>query len=163
MMIQWMTRAAPMDDPKISKVVNLVQWSVPPSLGEGGVPASVLSVDTYAIPSFTKHDPEIIFQTIARATDKETMRRGSELIFSPRLSVANDPELVAKYRHWPAAGATMQTAARYPPHPGFIEVAEIVGRRIAQALVGELKNKKALDLAAQESYELLKKRGYLRE
>ncbi len=161
MVLQWVTRAAAMDDPELSRVVNLVNWTVPPSLRKGGVPASSLAIDGYAIPASTKNDPDVIFRTIARATDQETMKRGAKLHFPSRSSVSGDPELVAKYRHWPAVLNTIQAGATPSPGiPEFEEITMMLTKRVAQALAGELGIKEALDLAAQESYELLKERGY---
>jgi maltose-binding protein MalE len=47
-----------------------------------------------------------------------------------------------------------------PPVPEYSEVGEFMVRRVHQALTGELEVKEALDLAADEVREHLKKRGY---
>jgi maltose-binding protein MalE len=47
-----------------------------------------------------------------------------------------------------------------PPLPEYSEVGEFMIRRIHQALNGELEVKEALDLAAKEAEDHLRKRGY---
>jgi ABC-type glycerol-3-phosphate transport system substrate-binding protein len=160
-MIMWATRAAPMDNPELSKVVGKVKWTKGPSQRAGGTPSGMLAVDAYAITSFTKN-PDLVFQTLARATDAVTMKEGAQLFFPPRLKVSSDQELVEQNRHWPALVETIQAGVvQRPGFPEFEEVSnEIVTKRLAQALSGEMSIQQALDMAAEEAEEVLKEKGY---
>jgi maltose-binding protein MalE len=72
----------------------------------------------------------------------------------------NDTELRAKYRWYPAAQAALESGKPFPQIPDFLDVGEIVTRRVLQAVTGEMDTKAALDAAAKESEELLASRGY---
>lgn len=161
MMLQWATRAAPMDDASVSKVVGLVDWAVPPSLWEGGIPASKTSTDSFTISKFTKYDKDLIFRTIARATTKAVVRRGAEYYLPVRSSVVDDPQLIRENRYWEAAAKTIDRGAKpLPFNPDYIEFREHVAIRLAEALIGDLTVKEALDRASEEVYKFLKKKGY---
>ncbi|UCF97386.1 MAG: extracellular solute-binding protein [Spirochaetaceae bacterium] len=162
MMLQWASRCAPMDNAELSKVVNKVQWKPGPSLKPGGIPAARLAIgDGYAISAFTKQNPEIIFDLIARVGDYETMKRGAHLFFPARVSLSTDSELMGKYRWYPAVGESLDRGVLPMPVFGaYEEACEFITKRIAQALNNELGVKEALDLAAKETEEFLKERGY---
>lgn len=161
MMNQWSTRAAPMDNPEKSKVVGLVKWDRPCSLWKGGPPVSRTVAAGFAIPAFTKNDPDLIFRVIARATDEETVQRGSKYANPVRLSVANDPKLSKLYPDWEATAKAMAAGSRDRPALAEFQIlTDVIARRVAQALTGEKGIKEALDLAAQESYKILEDAGY---
>ena len=160
---QWATRAAAMDDPKMSKVVGLIDFAPAPSGTVGGVPCSKLSPDIYIMLKNINVDKDLVFRVMAEATDEESMVKAAQFAFVPRKSVASRSDLVAKYRYWPAALATIVAGARPDPiKPWFTEVDDIVTLRIAQALSGEMEIKEALNLAAKEVTDLLKGGGYLK-
>jgi len=161
MMNQWSTRASAMNDPTKSKVVGLVDWERPPSLWRGGPPASRFTAIGYAIPAFTKNDPDLIFRTIARATDAETARRGAQFAMPVRLSVTTDPQIIKEHPEWKAVTKAILAGAKdRPSFPEFNLIQEIAMKKVAQALAGEIEIKKALDLAAQEAYKILEEAGY---
>ena len=158
--IQHGTRAAAMNDPTQSKVVGHVGFAVPPSLTAGGPPASITASAGYAIPAFTKNDRELIFRTIARATDREMEVKGSDVAMPVRVA-ALTKELLQKRPDYAATFEAVKAGARTRPSiPEFNTIQEIAMRELSRALAGQVKAKEALDSAAKEAAELLKKAGY---
>jgi multiple sugar transport system substrate-binding protein len=152
--LQWITRAASMDDPAKSRVVGKISWAPPPGGGQR------IANDGFVISRFSSQDKDTLFKMIATATNRENMRAISSRIVPPRKSLLNDPELQKKYRYYPAAVKSLEMGKPYPPLPEFMEVGDIVTRRVNQAVTGEISVKEALDKAAEETEVLLRKRGY---
>jgi len=152
--LQWVSRAAAMDDPTKSKVVGKMEWSVAPGGGQR------IAVDAYAISKFSTKDKDTIFRVLATATGAANQREAANLTLPSRASVLNDVELQKKYRYYPAALASLKVAKPYPPLPEFQQVAEAVAPRIQQAITGETPTKQALDTAADAAEKLLAARGY---
>lgn len=155
--LQWFTRAAAMDDPKTSRVVGKVEWIAAP---DG---AARVAFDGFAISKFTKANKEQLFKMIAEAANEESMTGGAAYSMPPRNSVYNRPELAEKFRWYTGARATLAVNKPYPDLPEFLEVGEIVTRRVLQAMTGELEVQAALDLAADETVKLLTSRGYYKQ
>jgi len=160
MAIIWHSRAASMDDPKMSRVVGKIEFTPVPGLTPEKPGATRASYDTYAISAFTKNDPDLIFRVIAAATSEESLRKGAELILPARMSVLQDPELLKKYRSWPAAAKGLETAKPQPIFPEWSILLEPISRPLNRALTGELSCKEALDKAAAEVEKFLAARGY---
>ena len=152
--LQWFTRAAAMDNPEQSRVVGKIDWVAPPGGGQR------VANDGFSISKFSSNDKEKIFKMLAEAASQKSMRQGAEYSMPPRRSVLNDPELAKKYRWYPAAREALEAGKPFPSMPDFLDVGEIVTRRIAQAVAGEMEVKPALDAAAKETEELLASRGY---
>lgn len=152
--LQWYTRAAAMDDPNKSKVVEKMEWAAPPLGGQRIV------VDGYAISKFSGKPKETIFRVLASATGEANQRAIAKEAVPSRASVLNDAELQKRFRHYPAALAALKVGKPYPPLPEFQEVGDIVTRYVQRAVTGEMPVKAALDAAATETEELLRKRGY---
>jgi ABC-type glycerol-3-phosphate transport system substrate-binding protein len=152
--LQWFTRAAAMDDPAKSKVAGKMAWAAPPVGGQRIV------VDGYAISRFSRKNKETTFRVLATATSEANQRAIAKDAVPSRASVLNDAELQARFRHYPAALAALRVGKPYPPLPEFPEVGDIVTRYVHRAVTGEMPVKAALDAAAAETEELLKKRGY---
>jgi ABC-type glycerol-3-phosphate transport system substrate-binding protein len=152
--LQWATRAMSMDDPKQSRVVGKIDWSVPP---QGHTPQGG---DGYAISAFSKQDPDVLFRILATATSKQSIHGAASLMVPTRTSVLQDEELLGKYRFFPAARACLAASQGPPRLPEFDAVGLFITRRILQALTGEMAVKPALDAAASETENFLKGHGY---
>jgi multiple sugar transport system substrate-binding protein len=152
--LQWFTRAASMDDEKKSRFVGKINWVAPPGGGQR------IGNDGFAISKFSSKDKDAIFKVLATAASQKSMQKGAELAMPPRLSVLEDPELNKRYRWYPGARASLEVGKPFPPLPEFLDVGAIVTRYVLQAVTNEKEVKAALDLAAQETTELLKSRGY---
>ncbi len=151
---QWVSRCAAMDDPARSKVVGKIAWGTPP----GGKQAMVS--DIYAIPKAGVKDKDLLFRLIAATLSEANQRDAAALVLPPRQAVLNDPELVKKYRWYPASARALAAAALPPAIPEFDEVLEPVCRRIIQAASGQMGVKAAMDSAAKEAEAVLDQHGY---
>jgi ABC-type glycerol-3-phosphate transport system substrate-binding protein len=152
--LQWFTRAAAMDDPEQSRVVDQINWVAPPSGG------ARIANDGFAISAYSSADREEMFVMLAKAASKESMQEGAQYAMPPRLSVLEDTNLAKQYRWYPAARAALESGKAFPAMPDFNDVGEIVTRHILRAVTGEAEVQAALDQAATETEELLAGRGY---
>jgi len=152
--IQWATRAMAMDDPNKSRVVDKIDWAVPPQGHQ------TIGGDGYSISAFSKQDPELLFRILATATSKQNLRGAAGLMVPTRSSVMEDTDLKQKYRFFPAALAAMQVGQSYPKLPEFYSVGQFITQRINQAMTGQMTVKAALDAAAGETEIFLKGHGY---
>ena len=152
--LQWASRAKAMDNPDKSKVVGNIEFAVPPGGG------SRVIVIGYCLPKFSDVDRETRFKVLLEASKADKMRVGASFSIPSRHSVLSDPEIQANNRHYRAAMETIKVARDVPPLPEYSEVAEFLVRRVHQAMTGEMEVKEALDTAAGEVTEHLRKRGY---
>jgi ABC-type glycerol-3-phosphate transport system substrate-binding protein len=152
--LQWLTRAAAMDDPEESRVVGKIDWAVPP----GG--HSRISISGYGISKFSSADRDKLFQILAIGSNAEAQLEAASLSMPLRRSVLGNEELKEENRHFEAALAAIEVAEPLPGFPEFIETAEIVTRCVLQAVTGERPVKEAMDTAAVEVEALLESRGY---
>jgi ABC-type glycerol-3-phosphate transport system substrate-binding protein len=158
--LQWASRAGEMDNPKTSKVVGKIEWSLPPTRGKGVPGGHNMSIDYAGISKFTKVDKDLLFRTIAHASSRESQRGAASYALPTRAPLMKDPDLVKQNRFWPAALEALQVAQPFPPLPEFLEIGEGVATKILQAAAGELTPKQALDQAAKGAEDLLRSRGY---
>jgi ABC-type glycerol-3-phosphate transport system substrate-binding protein len=152
--LQWLTRAAAMDDPEKSRVVGKIDWAVPP----GG--HSRISISGYGISKFSSADKDKLFQILAIGSSAEAQLEAASLSMPLRRSVLGNEQLKEENRHFAAALAAIEVAEPLPGFPEFIETAEIVTRYVLQAVTGERPVKDAMDTAAVEVEALLESRGY---
>jgi ABC-type glycerol-3-phosphate transport system substrate-binding protein len=152
--LQWVSRAGSMDDPTKSTVVGKVEWAVPP----GG--RQRISSSGYAISAFSSQDPETLFKIIATSANEANVRESSRFGIPVRRSSLEDPALAKQYRFFAASLPAIEQAQPFPALPEFYEVGEFITRRVLQAVTGELPVPQALQLAAAETEQLLKSRGY---
>jgi ABC-type glycerol-3-phosphate transport system substrate-binding protein len=153
--LQWLTRAAAMDDPEKSRVVGKIDWAVPPGGGH-----SRISISGYGISKFSSADKDKLFQILAIGSSAEAQLEAASLSMPLRRSVLADPKLREENRHFEAALAAIEVSEPLPGFPEFIETAEIVTRYVLQAVTGERPVKDAMDTAAVEVEALLESRGY---
>lgn len=151
---QWATRCASMDDPAKSHVVGKIKWATPPGGKQG------LSTDAYAISAKSAKDKDLLFRILATTLNEQNQRGAAALCVPPRATVLNDPAIQAKYRWYPAISAALEAGLPLPGLPEFSEAAELATKRMVQGIVGQLQVKEALDTAAAEVTDLLKRRGY---
>ena len=152
---QWATRCASMDNPDKSKVVGKIAWTTMPAGGK-----QVLISDMYTISRFSGKNKDKLFIALATALNETNQRGAAALATPPRAAVLTDPELVKKYRWYPAVGQCLSIGMAMPQLPEFSEASELIGKRMAQAIVGQTPTKEALDTAATEVVAMLSQRGY---
>ena len=152
---QWATRCSTMDNPEKSRVVGKIKWTVMPS---GGRQVGVS--DIYTISRYSAKDKDVLFRIIATALREENQRGAAALAVPTRQAVVKDPALAEKYRWYPAVSEALAIAQPMPSLPEFSEAAEVINKRIVQAVVGQMETKAALDAAATEVQAMLSERGY---
>jgi ABC-type glycerol-3-phosphate transport system substrate-binding protein len=152
--VQWATRALAMDDPNKSRVVDKIDWAVPPQGHQ------TVGGDGYCISAFSKQDPDVLFRILATATNQKNLRPAAGMMVPTRTSLLEDADLRQKYRFFPAALAAMKVGQTYPKLPEFYSVGQFITQRVNQALLGQMTVKAALDAAAGETEAYLKGHGY---
>lgn len=152
--LQWASRAASMDNPRQSKVVGKMEFAPPPGRGSRAI------VIGYCMTKTSIVDRDLRFRVLMEAASQTSMRGGADFSIPSRLSVMSDPEIQKSNRHFPAAIETIKSARDVPPLPEYSEVGEILVHRVHQAMAGDMGVKEALDTAAREVTEHLRKRGY---
>jgi ABC-type glycerol-3-phosphate transport system substrate-binding protein len=151
--LQWVTRARPMDDPAKSRVVGQMDWIAPPQ-GHAR-----LSSDGYAISAFSRQDPETLFRLIATSANTANMTQAARMVMPPRRPLLADPAMARASRFYPAALASLETSMPFPPLPDFYAFGDIIARRIAQAVTGQMPVGEAMDHAAAETVQFLRDHG----
>ncbi len=150
---QWVTRAGTMDDPKKSAVVGKIEWSTPPG---GGQP---IVFNGFAMSKFSKADRDLMFRLAATTTDAAGMKEAAATIIPVRNSVLRDPELIQRFRYYPAIPAALKAGKRMPDVPEFGDVTDLLSRSLQEAVTGQKPVKSALDDAAVKVDALFKERG----
>jgi ABC-type glycerol-3-phosphate transport system substrate-binding protein len=154
------TRSSSMDDKEKSKVAGLVGFYPAPSLKEGGPAAALFATAGYSISAFSKNDPDIVFQTIANATDAESMADGAASGMPVRTSVLTDELLKSRPDYAAAMQAIQSGAALRPAIPEFNEIMEISMQALAKVLMNGADAQSTMDEAADQCYKILEKAGY---
>ncbi|HEY0421330.1 MAG TPA: extracellular solute-binding protein, partial [Acetobacteraceae bacterium] len=154
MQVMWVSRAAQMDNPQRSQVVGKIGFAPAPGGGQR------IGYDGFSISRFSRADRDAMFRVMAATTSAKVMREGIEVVVPARNTVLSDPELAAKYRFLPVVQEALKTGKVLPNLAEFSETAEITTRLINQGVAGQIPVKQALDTAAADVVDLLKKRGY---
>ena len=104
----------------------------------------------------TKH-PEEAWRVIQYMASKETMRRfvlETGLIASYK-SLFTDPEIVAKYPHFPKLLEAVQQSVLRPPVAQYAQASDILQRYLSAAFTGAISPEEAMQSAARETRNLL--------
>jgi multiple sugar transport system substrate-binding protein len=72
-----------------------------------------------------------------------------------RKTLFTDPEIVAKYPHYPKLLEVSQNAVLRPPIAQYAQVSDILQRYLSAALTNRLSSEKAMQAAASETRRLL--------
>jgi multiple sugar transport system substrate-binding protein len=154
------TRSSKMDDKATSKVSGLVGYYPAPSLKEGGAQAALFATAGYSISKFTKNDPDVIFQTIANATDADSEARGAASGMPIRTSALTEDLLKSRPDYQAALQAINSGAAMRPAIPEFNQIMEISMQALAKVLTDGVDAQSTMDAAADQCYKILKEAGY---
>ncbi len=74
-----------------------------------------------------------------------------------RLALFNDPEIVAKYDYYPQLLEVVQSSALRPPISQYAQASDILQRYLSGAITGKMTPKQAMQTAARETRNLLKR------
>ncbi|MBN3957343.1 ABC transporter substrate-binding protein [Nostoc sp. NMS8] len=107
--------------------------------------------------SKTSRHPEEAWKAIQYFTSREAQRR---FIFSAgyvpsRRDLFTDPEIVAKYPHYPQLLEVVDNAVLRPPIAQYAQTSDILQRYLSAALSGRMNSSRAMQAAAAETRRLL--------
>uniref|UniRef100_UPI0035C94A8C ABC transporter substrate-binding protein n=1 Tax=uncultured Nostoc sp. TaxID=340711 RepID=UPI0035C94A8C len=107
--------------------------------------------------SKTSRHPEEAWKAIQYFTSREAQRR---FIFSAgyvpsRRDLFTDPEIVAKYPHYPQLLEVVDNAVLRPPIAQYAQTSDILQRYLSAALSGRMNSERAMQAAAAETRRLL--------
>jgi ABC-type glycerol-3-phosphate transport system substrate-binding protein len=151
--------AAVMNDPKLSTVAGKVGFAtVPP--GPAGRGVRLVAWSDMIVASSKQR--EAAYRWLRFAGAGEYYRKfgaPTGLIFA-RKSIATDAELAKTYPYFPPVGEMLQSARLVPVIPETNEFTTVIGDQVNGAIVGKTKPKEALDAAAANVRDVLKRGGY---
>jgi len=107
--------------------------------------------------STTTPHPKEAWRVIQFMTSKDTMRRfvlETGLISSYK-SLFTEPEIVAKYPHFPQLLEAVQQSVLRPPVAQYAQASDILQRYLSAAFTGGMNPKEAMQAAARETRNLL--------
>jgi multiple sugar transport system substrate-binding protein len=148
MSINWPAWIAAMDDPSKSKVIGKIDFTPMPSERVHGV--GELGTWIVAVPAASKHTADA-FDFIYWATDPPQMKQAALRGNPPtRRSVFQSPDLVAKFRAFPAQLASLESARARPRTSHWNEIENTFGIYISKANSGAMDPASAMHAAAAE-------------
>ncbi|MEH2326899.1 MAG: ABC transporter substrate-binding protein [Nostoc sp.] len=101
--------------------------------------------------------PEEAWKAIQYFTSREAQRRFilSAGYVPSRRELFTDPEIVAKYPHYPQLLAVVDNAVLRPPIAQYAQTSDILQRYLSAALSGRMNSEQAMQAAAAETRRLL--------
>lgn len=153
MSINWPAWIAATDDPAKSRVPGKIEFAPMPSGRTPGV--GELGAWLLAVPAASTHRDaafEFIEWSTAAAQMKQAALRGNP---PTRRSVFQDPDLVAKFRAFPAQLAALESARPRPRTPLWNEVENAFGVSLSRANAGNLAPEDAVRQAQDEITAIL--------
>ena len=153
MSINWPAWIAAMDDPSKSKVTGKIEFAPMPSARASGV--AELGAWLVAVPAASPHR-EAAFDFIYWATEAGQMTQAALRGNPPtRRSVFQSPELVKKFRAFPAQLAALEAARPRPRTAQWNEIENAFGVSLSQANSGAASPELALRQANREIAAIL--------
>lgn len=107
--------------------------------------------------SKTSRHPEEAWQLIEYLTSEETQRKfiGATGLIPSYKSLFTDPEIVAKYPHYPQLLKVVQQPALRPPLAQYAQASDVLQRYLSAAFTGRMTPEQAMKAAAKETRNLL--------
>jgi multiple sugar transport system substrate-binding protein len=155
MSINWPAWIAAMDDPSKSKVVGKIEFAPMPSARNPGV--AELGAWLLAVPSGSPHR-DAAFDFIYWATDPAQMTQAALRGNPPtRRSVFLSPDLIKKFRAFPAQLAALDAARPRPRTAQWNEIENAFGVSLSQANSGAATPEAAMQQANREIAAILER------
>ncbi len=155
MSINWPAWIAAMDDPSKSKVVGKIEFAPMPAARKPGV--AELGAWLLAVSAGSAHR-EAAFDFIYWATDPVQMTEAALRGNPPtRRSVFQSPDLIAKFRAFPAQLAVLQAARPRPRTTQWNEIENAFGVALSQANSGAATAEAAMQQAHREIAAILER------
>jgi multiple sugar transport system substrate-binding protein len=153
MSINWPAWIAAMDDPSKSKVVGKIEFAPMPSARNPGV--AELGAWLLAIPTGSRHQ-DAASDFISWATEPAQMTQAALRGNPPtRRSVFQSPDLLKKFRAFPAQLAALEAARPRPRTTQWNEIENAFGVSLSQANSGAATPEAAMQQANREIAEIL--------
>lgn len=110
------------------------------------------------ISTTTKH-PDAAWEVLEFFSSEESQREFIlETGFVPsRVALFNDPSIVAKYNYYPQLLEVVQSSALRPPIAQYAQASDILQRYLSSAITGKMSAEEAMQAAANETRNLLKR------
>ena len=110
------------------------------------------------ISTTTKH-ADAAWEVLEFLSSEESQREFIlETGFVPsRVMLFNDPQIVAKYNYYPQLLEVVQSSALRPPIAQYAQASDILQRYLSSAITGKITPKVAMEKAANETRNLLKR------
>ncbi len=155
MSINWPAWIGAMDDPTKSKVVGKIDFI--PMPGERAAGVGELGTWLIAVPAASKHTSDA-FDFIFWATEPPQMKQAALRGNPPtRRSVFQSPDLIAKFRAFPAQLASLESARPRPRTPLWNEIENAFGIFLSKANAGTMDPAAAMRDAAKEIGQILQR------
>lgn len=155
MVVQWTYFFPQFKDPTVSKIPERSGYAVLPGkrpvLGGWGMGISRDS-----------KNPDAAWEFLKWITSKEIAKEWMEGAVPARRSILESPEFIKKYPHFPAMKKGYAGAKMRPRIPEYPKISEIFALELSEAVAGRKTPEKALDDAANQITEILRKAGYYR-
>ena len=152
----WAGNTISMNDPERSDFADEIAFAPAAAPNPDGALGGSTWNDYYVIPVTTTNDPELLFQMIMEALDRESAERGAEFGIVTRTSVEEGV---------PSLEATNETIANgigiYEPRPEVVLAQIALSNHLAFVGTGEKTPQEALDDAAAEYIVEATAQGYL--
>jgi multiple sugar transport system substrate-binding protein len=148
-----------MNDPKVSKTGGAWAWSKMPGKDNISQSGTYLAGWMLGVPEKTKNT-DWAFEFVQMATSKQWMRRSIDLANAPpRVSVLEDPAVLAKHPWAPVAGEALKTAVLDHRDPLWAAAQLPIRVAISQVLLGQKTAQQALDEVANQWHRSFKLAG----
>jgi multiple sugar transport system substrate-binding protein len=155
MSINWPAWIAAMDDPTKSKVVGKIDFI--PMPGERAPGVGELGTWLIAVPAASKHLQDA-FDFLYWSTDAAQMTQAALRGNPPtRRSVFQSPDLIAKFRAFPAQLAALESARPRPRTKLWNEIENTFGIYLSKANAGAMDPAAAMHVAASEIGQILQR------
>ena len=157
MSINWPAWIAAMDNPMKSKVINRIAFAAMPAAKKPG--QAELGAWLLGVPAFSRHaDQAKLFITWAtgRQAMKEAAVRGNP---PTRRQVFLDPDLVRRFRSYPAQLQSLETARPRPRTPQWNEIENAFGIALSKANAGSLTAAAAMEQAQADIAAIVARGG----
>ncbi|MBZ5604755.1 MAG: ABC transporter substrate-binding protein [Acidobacteriia bacterium] len=155
MSINWPAWIAAMDDPAKSKVVDKIDFI--PMPGERAPGVGELGTWLIAVPAASKHSADafdFLFWSTDAPQQKQAALRGNP---PTRRSVFQSPDLVGKFRAFPAQLAALESARPRPRTKLWNEIENTFGIYLSKANAGAMDPAAALHAASEEIAQILQR------
>ncbi|SRR5579883_1660807 len=155
MSINWPAWIAAMDDPAKSKVLDKIDFI--PMPGERAPGVGELGTWLIAVPAASKHTVDA-FDFLFWSTDAEQQKQAALRGNPPtRRSVFQSPDLIAKFRAFPAQLAALESARPRPRTKLWNEIENTFGIYLSKANAGAMDPAAAMHAASGEISQILQR------